>query len=123
MRRVNPEIRKRSRELRKVQTPAEATLWARLRNGRLNGLKFRRQHPIGPYITDFYYPQGKLIIEVDGGIHLDRREDDDARTEWLNSQGYQVIRFTNHEVRYQLESVLAAITNVIQQARQGEQEV
>lgn len=109
MRRIHPEIRKRARRMRHDPTPAEATLWARSRDGRLNGLKFRRQHPIGPFIADFYYPQGKLVIELDGGGHLNQKEYDDARTDWLISQGCRVVRFTNDEVRYQLDRVLTMI--------------
>ncbi|MDD5466176.1 MAG: endonuclease domain-containing protein [Anaerolineales bacterium] len=109
MRRIHPEMLKRARRLRKDQTPAEATLWARLRDGRLDNLKFRRQHPIGPFIADFYFPQARLVIELDGGVHRGQMEYDQDRTAWLNSQGYRVIRFSNHEVRYQLEAVLEAI--------------
>lgn len=109
MPRIHPEIRSRARRLRKEQTPAEATLWHRLRDGRLNGLKFRRQHPIGPYIADFYHPQARLVIELDGGDHLNQQEYDTSRTEWLNSQGYRVIRFTNDDVRYHIDLVLAQI--------------
>ena len=119
MRRIPPELTKRARELRKRQTPAEATLWARLRDGRLNGLQFRRQHPLGPYIADFCFPTGKLVIELDGSGHLEQIEYDQARTDWLNSQGYQVIRFTNNEVRYNLEAVLIAILHACQRDPDG----
>jgi very-short-patch-repair endonuclease len=114
MRRIHPEIRSRARAMRKEQTPAEATLWSRLRDGRLNGLKFRRQHPIGPFIADFYYPAGKLVIELDGGGHLNQQEYDAARTDWLNSQGCRVLRFTNDEVRFRLDAVLEAIIQACQ---------
>jgi very-short-patch-repair endonuclease len=83
---VHPEIRRRARKLGKNQTPEKAILWSRLRNRRLNGLKFYRQRPIGPYIADFYCAQHRLVIELDGGGHLRRQTYDQRRTEWLNAQ-------------------------------------
>lgn len=109
MPRIHPEIRKRARKLRQDQTPSERKLWARLRGRRLNGLKFRRQHPIGPYITDFYCAACRLVIEIDGDGHLEREEYDANRTEWLEGQGYQVLRFTNRDVQDNTEAVLEAI--------------
>ena len=109
MRRIHPEMRRRARDLRKNQTPAESTLWFRLRDGRLNGLKFRRQQIIGPFIADFCCPSHNLIIELDGSGHLDQQDYDADRTAWLNSQGYCVVRITNNEVRFQLEAVLEKI--------------
>lgn len=114
MPRIHPEIRTRARRLRKEQTPSEATLWHRLRDGRLNELKFRRQHPIGPFIVDFYHPQARLVIELDGGGHLNQQEYDTSRTEWLNSQGYRVIRFTNDQVQNEITMVLSTIHNACQ---------
>lgn len=111
MSRIRPEIRKRARQLRKNQTPEEATLWSRLRNRRLNGLKFYRQRSIGPYIADFYCSQHRLVIELDGGGHLQQQAYDQQRIEWLNAQGCKVIRFTNLEIRNQIEIVLQAILN------------
>lgn len=72
----NPKTMHRAGELRRNQTPAEAKLWAYLRAHRLEGVGFRRQHAIGPYITDFCAPRRKLVIEVDGGQHLDQTEYD-----------------------------------------------
>jgi len=72
-------------------------------------LRFRRQHPIGRFIADFYCPEHRLIIEVDGGVHIAQRERDEARTEWLEARGYRVMRFTNQEVYHQLPAVLKAI--------------
>jgi very-short-patch-repair endonuclease len=109
MRRINPKIRKRARELRQDQTPSERKLWARLRDRQLNGLKFRRQHPIGPFITDFYFAARRLMIEIDGGGHLEQEEYDANRTKWLEGQGYRVIRFTNRDVQNNTEAVLDAI--------------
>jgi very-short-patch-repair endonuclease len=96
--RVHPTIKLRSRELRHPLTPAEQKLWGVLRNRRLASYKFRRQHPIGRFIVDFYCAQIRLVIEVDGGVHLAQYEYDTARTKWLESQGYTVIRFLNTDV-------------------------
>jgi very-short-patch-repair endonuclease len=107
--RIRPAIRQRARELRQPQTPAEERLWAHLRNRQLAGLKFRRQHAIGRFIVDFYFPERRLVVEVDGDSHADQAEYDQARTEWLSDQGYHVIRFTNREVERQTQAVLEAI--------------
>lgn len=98
-----------ARHLRKNQTPHECKLWARLRDRRLSGHKFRRQHPIGPYIVDFYCVEARLIVEVDGGHHAEQAEYDQARTAWLEQIGYQVIRFTNLEVDQNIDAVLDTI--------------
>lgn len=114
MPRIHPEIRKRAQRLRHEQTPAEATLWARVRGRRLNGLKFYRQHPLGPFIADFYCPEHRLVVELDGGGHLMQQEYDQQRTEWLNSNNCRVIRFTNHQVRYEIDQVLLTILQACQ---------
>lgn len=107
--RIHPIIRQRARELRQPQTRAEAILWRQLRDKRLKGLKFRRQQPIGRFIVDFYCPNHKLVVEVDGDTHATQVEYDEARAERLEIQGYRVIRFTNQEVYRQLSAVLEAI--------------
>ncbi len=109
--RVYPPILAAARELRQPQTPAEIKLWARLRDRQLDGYKFRRQHPIGRFITDFYCAERKLVIEIDGDSHADQVEYDQARTHWLNEEGYRVIRFSNREVFGQLDAVLETILN------------
>jgi very-short-patch-repair endonuclease len=114
MRRIHPAIRQRSRELRQPQTPAEQNLWAFLRGEQLAGYKFRRQHPIGFYIVDFYCAQAKLIIEIDGDSHSEQIEYDQDRTEWLESLGYRVVRFTNLEVR---ENISAVIENILKHCK------
>jgi very-short-patch-repair endonuclease len=98
-----------ARSLRRNQTDAERCLWNLLRAGQVNGLKFRRQHPIGSYIVDFYCATHRLIIELDGGQHAEEAERDALRTRWLNLHGYRVLRFWNHEVLTQSEAVLEAI--------------
>lgn len=109
--RIYPPILAAARELRQPQTPAEIKLWARLRDRQLSGYKFRRQHPIGRFIVDFYYAEHKSAIEIDGDSHADQVEYDQARTQWLNEEGYRVIRFSNREVFGQLDAVLETILN------------
>ena len=99
----------KARELRKSLTGAEQRLLYVLRNRQSGVIKFRRQHPIGKYIVDFYCPQSRLIIEIDGDSHGDSQEYDRQRTEWLESQGYQVIRFSNREVKEHFDTVIAEI--------------
>lgn len=99
------------KDLRNNGTSAEAFLWKYLQKSQLDGRKFRRQHSIGNYITDFYCPKEKLIIELDGQIHntLQAQEYDQKRTEYLNSLGFAVIRFENKMVFEHLPSVLQEI--------------
>ena len=90
---------------------AEFRLWCELRNGGLDGLKFRRQHPIGSYIVDFFCAEAKLVVEVDGEQHStpEHVAADGIRTRWLEAQGYKVVRFWTNEVMQELEGVCAAI--------------
>jgi very-short-patch-repair endonuclease len=90
-------------------TPAEQVLWDHLRGRRLDDLKFRRQHPLGPFIVDFFCPAHRLVVELDGEVHDYQLENDRDRTCYLKSQGYQVIRFRNAEVERDIESVLTPI--------------
>ena len=100
-----------AKALRSNQTDCEDILWQRLRAKRLNNIKFRRQVPIGKYIVDFVNLGKKLIIEVDGSQHLDdtNRKYDELRTEYLNEQGYRVIRFLDSDILENLESMLNTI--------------
>jgi very-short-patch-repair endonuclease len=97
--------------MRKKMPDAEFRLWCELRNHGLDGLGFRRQQPIGHYIVDFFCPAAKLIVEVDGEQHaLGNHPTTDAiRTEWLQAQGYTVVRFWTNEVMDDLDAVCAAI--------------
>ena len=104
-----PEVRRRARELRQPLTPAEAALWARLRNKQLHGLKFRRQHPLHHFILDFYCHAHRLVVEIDGGIHATQKSYDQARTEWLEQRGFTVMRFDNPIVLECTEEVLRQI--------------
>ncbi len=111
--RGDASIRLRARQLRHEVTPAEQLLWERLRNRQLLGLKFRRQHPVGNFIVDFYCAEQKLIIELDGAVHEHQRERDQERTEILERQGYRVIRISNTDVKRDLEEVLRRIAATV----------
>jgi very-short-patch-repair endonuclease len=102
-------LKQAAKDLRRSMTPAEGILWERLNLRRLNGLRIRRQHPIGRFILDFYCPEHKLVIEVDGPIHEQQAEHDEERTEQLRSAGLTVLRFKNVEVMEQTEQVLEKI--------------
>lgn len=108
-RKTSRAVRAQAKELRKEQTPAEAMLWRVLRQRAVNGLKFRRQHPLDGFILDFFCPEARLCVELDGGIHDARQERDAARTEQLQARGLRVIRFRNEEVEDDLPSVLRRI--------------
>jgi very-short-patch-repair endonuclease len=103
----------RAAELRKEPSFAEARLWSRLRNHRLHGVGFQRQHAIGLYIADFCAPGRKLVIEVDGSQHVDQVEYDARQTVYLAERSYWVLRFWNHEVLKSIEDVLRAIELVL----------
>jgi very-short-patch-repair endonuclease len=106
---TSPKIRQRARELRRQMTPAEKLLWDRLRDRRLAGLKFRRQHPLGCFVADFYCAKHRLAIEIDGSSHQTWQEYDATRTSVIEEMGCRVIRFRNEQVLDDIESVLAAI--------------
>ena len=103
-----------AKQLRKNMTDAEIVLWVHLKGG-INGFKFRRQHPIGLYIADFYCHKVKLIIELDGSIHdnVVVKENDERRQAELEKWGYIIIRFINEEVLRKPEEVLEVITRQI----------
>jgi very-short-patch-repair endonuclease len=113
--RVNPPLPSRTlehaRKLPTITTDAEQKLWHHLRASRFNGLKFRRQHPIPPYIVDFYCEAMKLVVELDGSQH---NEDVDAtRTRFLESRGLKILRYWDNEVLRDTEAVLEAIWNAV----------
>jgi very-short-patch-repair endonuclease len=101
----------KAQSLRKNETAEDKILWEKLRNNQLKGYKFRRQHPISLYVADFYCHRLKLIIEIDGEYHnhAEQIEKDNERTQILESNGLQVIRFTNNEVQIDLENVMNKI--------------
>jgi len=108
---ASKEIMANARALRARMTPAEKLLWMNIRNRKLGGLKFRRQHPVDRFIADFYCHEKRVVIEVDGGIHFnyDQLEYDQNRTAVLNDWGIEVIRFTNEEVLFSMSKVLKCI--------------
>ena len=121
--RTSEIVQQRARELRQRMTPAERVLWGRLRSRQVGGFKFRRQHPLGPYIADFYRAEAKLVVELDGGIHRGQREDDAIRTAQFEAFRYRVLRFSNDQVlgnfddlRNEVQEVFAVTTVEVQKA-------
>ena len=106
-----PRLKRQARSLRQDQTDAEVLLWQELRSRQLNAAKFRRQAQIGPYICDFVCHEVRLIVELDGGQHS--AEKDAARTQWLESRGYRVLRFWNNEVLKNLDGVRERIAQTL----------
>jgi adenine-specific DNA-methyltransferase len=102
-----------AKALRRRMTDAERKLWSVLRNRQLGEYKFRRQAAIGPYIVDFVCFEEKLVIEIDGGQHADNSEKDAIRTERLEADGFQVIRFWNNEVLGNTDGVIRAIEEAL----------
>ena len=109
VRHTTSELEQRAKELRQEATPAEQVLWNALQSRRLDGHKFRRQHPVGRFILDFYCAKSRLCIELDGEIHEQQRERDMARDTTLLSHGIITLRFTNEQVFTDLDGVLQAI--------------
>jgi adenine-specific DNA-methyltransferase len=104
----------RARWLRRDQTDTEKKLWARLRARRFADFRFRRQFPIGNFITDFACPRARLVIELDGGQHIDSVAKDAWRTKLIEQRGYQVIRFWDAEVLADIDGVLERIEQALQ---------
>jgi very-short-patch-repair endonuclease len=112
---VSPRKRSKAKALRRDMTRAETLLWRYLKAHHLDGVRFRRQTPVGPYIADFCSHRMRLIVEVDGESHdfEERQERDGARDRWFATQGYRVIRFTNDDVLKNLEGVIATIVGAL----------
>jgi very-short-patch-repair endonuclease len=106
----------RAKRLRQTFTPAEETLWSRLRDRRFLGLKFRRQAPIGPYVADFLCHEMRLVLELDGSVHLEPHQisHDQNRDANLQALGYRILRFTNEQLQNDLDSILEAIRHLYQ---------
>lgn len=102
-------LRENAKTLRIQMTDAETRLWYHLRAHRFMGLKFKRQKPIGPYIVDFVCLEQFLVIELDGGQHMEQTDQDRERDEYLRERGYRVLRFWNHQVLGEMEAVLERI--------------
>ncbi len=105
------KTRKYAKRLRKKETKAEKKLWNLLKGRRCAGLKFRRQHPIHYYVADFYCHEERLIVEVDGGIHLVKSiiEHDENRTAELERYGIRILRFSNEQVMNNIDEVVLEI--------------
>ncbi len=116
---TQPETVTQARRLRRQMSPPETRLWTALRRGGLDGLKFRRQHPIGRCVLDFYCASLRLAVEVDGSHHTfeDRPERDVARDRWLLIQGVRTLRLPAHEVMDSVDSALGAIRAFIVETR------
>ena len=111
-----PELTlQRARQLRKDMSPPEAVLWRCLRNKGLNGLKFRRQHPLGPYILDFYCDAAKLAVEIDGIAHTQAEQaaHDARRDHWLADQGVRTLRIPSAWIAQGLDGVVAMIVEAV----------
>ena len=111
----NPRLKEPARKLRKNMTDSERKLWSRIKRKQLKGFQFLRQRPIGNYIVDFYCPEAKLVIEVDGGDHFTKPgiEEDRKRDEYLNSLGLSVIRFSDIDVLKNIEGVVSRIVEFL----------
>src|SRR5882724_5259295 len=96
--------------LRQHQTHTERKLWQQLRRKQLGARRFRRQYRLGRYIVDFVCLAARLIIEIDGPSHDVKVDQDETRTTWLESQGFRILRFSNEQVLYELDSVIQTVT-------------
>lgn len=112
--RSRERARVRARSLRETPTDAEALLWFHLRDRRLANHKFRRQCPIGPYFADFACLEAKLVVELDGGQHVQAAACDNERTRFIEAQGYRVLRFWNNDVLMHTAVVLEQILLALQ---------
>ena len=115
---LTDKSRVRARELQRNLTDAERIIWYGVRAHRLNGVGFRRQAPIGPYVVDFVSHAAKLIVEIDGGQHFENEQEkrDARRTRFLEAKGYRVLRFSNLDVTRNRNGVLERIAEAAQAA-------
>jgi len=105
---------KRARERRNNLTDAERCLWQKRKRRQIAGVKFRRQQPMGHFIVDFVCFERRVIVEVDGGQHAEKRYYDEQRTRWLEAQGYRVLRFWNNDVLGNTEAVAEAVLDAVE---------
>jgi len=106
-------VRTQRRKLRTNATPQEVILWSRLKNRQL-GVKFRRQHSFGEYIADFYCPEKRLVVEVDGSQHMEQEKYDTERTKFFESFGLKILRFWNNEINANVDGVMMKIQEYVQ---------
>ncbi len=111
--RMKAATKQNARHLRHEMTDAEKLLWRHLRMTQFEGYKFRRQHPFGKYIADFVSLEARLILEIDGGQHMERSDSDAVRTQWLETKRFRVMRFWNNEVMENIEGVKLVIWNYL----------
>jgi 5-methyltetrahydrofolate--homocysteine methyltransferase/ATP-dependent helicase HrpA len=111
---ASQNIKTKAKDLRKSMTNAEKILWKELRRRKQKGKYFRRQHPYGIYILDFYCFEAGLVIELDGEIHLGQKEYDEERTRYLKSSGLKVIRFNNEEIEKRIDWVIMVINKYLE---------
>lgn len=102
-----------ARQFRKTPTPSEALLWQALRSRKLDGAKFRRQQPIGPFVVDFFAPAYRLVVEIDGPVHAEHQEADRARQDLLEMLGLRFVRVSSAQVETNLPATLARIREAI----------
>ena len=107
------EVEEAACSMRREPTEAEEVLWGALRNKQVAGLRFRRQHPVGRFVLDFYCPSHKLVVEVDGDVHDGQQDRDAERSKVLEFHGYRVLRFRNEEVMSDLPSVVSRIAAAV----------
>ena len=110
--RIPQKLLQRARDLRRDMTFPEKLLWGRLKGRQVLGLKFRKQHPIEPFIVVFYCAERRLVIEVDGASH-DDPDYDEWRTGWLENAGYRVVRYTNDDVIENVDAVVEYICEIV----------
>jgi very-short-patch-repair endonuclease len=115
-----PSRLERARSLRRADVDAEMRLWQALRSRQLTGWKFRRQHPVGPFVVDFVCLAASIVIEVDGAHHAEQRAQDAARTRFIESKGFRVVRFDDGQVLEELGAVLEVIRLALEEARPPE---
>ena len=114
-----PRNTQRARDLRHAATPAERKLWEQLSRSQL-GVKFSRQMPVGPWFADFLCRELRLVIELDGYSHDLQPERDKARDDWMRENGYRVLRYSNDQVRENIEGVVTAILQEIERLQSGD---
>ncbi|MGF1608093.1 MAG: endonuclease domain-containing protein [Kiloniellales bacterium] len=117
LREEHPDSRSHVKLLRSNLTEPEQRLWSHLRRRQLGGFRFRRQMPIGPFVADFACASEKLVVELDGGQHVDDAARDRSRDAWLASRGYRVLRFWNNDVMRDIDAVLAEILRHLEGGR------
>jgi very-short-patch-repair endonuclease len=115
--RVDLRTRHLAQRLRREETVFEVRHWWRLREFKAHGVRFRRQTPIGPYIADFAWLGGRIVIELDGDQHAFRTGHDERRDRWLASQGFKVLRFWNTDVKENIDGVVEAVYRAIEEVK------